>query len=70
LTEADRPAVGMPLQADRRARTPAALLEPAARGRSRYGYGSLVLEQVADAAGSTHGARIARSRTSRTWPWR
>ncbi|MGW6915223.1 TetR/AcrR family transcriptional regulator [Kitasatospora sp. NPDC054939] len=45
-----------PTQADRRARTRAALLESAARGLSRYGYGNLVLEQVAKDAGYTRGA--------------
>ncbi len=43
-------------QADRRARTRAALLEAAARGFSRYGYGNLVLEKVASEAGYTRGA--------------
>src|SRR5687768_16752597 len=43
-------------QADRRARTRDALLESAARGLSRYGYGNLVLEQVAKDAGYTRGA--------------
>ncbi|MGK5627870.1 TetR/AcrR family transcriptional regulator [Streptomyces sp. URMC 123] len=43
-------------QADRRARTRAALIESAARGLSRYGYGNLVLEQVARDAGYTRGA--------------
>jgi AcrR family transcriptional regulator len=43
-------------QAERRARTRAALLEAAARGISRYGYGNLVLEQVASEAGYTRGA--------------
>ena len=43
-------------QADRRARTRNALLESAARGLSRYGYGNLVLEQVAKDAGYTRGA--------------
>ncbi|MBW5423890.1 TetR family transcriptional regulator [Streptomyces sp. BG9H] len=43
-------------QADRRARTRGALLESAARGLSRYGYGNLVLEQVAREAGYTRGA--------------
>ncbi|MEU0372188.1 TetR/AcrR family transcriptional regulator [Streptomyces sp. NPDC006283] len=45
-----------PTQADRRARTRSALLESAARGLSRYGYGNLVLEQVAKDAGYTRGA--------------
>jgi AcrR family transcriptional regulator len=43
-------------QAERRARTRSALLESAARGLSRHGYGSLVLEQVAREAGYTRGA--------------
>ncbi|MFD7668985.1 TetR/AcrR family transcriptional regulator [Streptomyces sp. NPDC059788] len=43
-------------QADRRARTRAALLESAARGLSRHGYGNLRLEQVAKDAGYTRGA--------------
>jgi AcrR family transcriptional regulator len=51
LTGARRPS-----QADRSARTRAALLESAARGISRYGYGNLVLEEVAREAGYTRGA--------------
>src|ERR671910_1843037 len=43
-------------QAERRARSRAALLESAARGLSRYGYANLVLEQVAREAGYTRGA--------------
>jgi AcrR family transcriptional regulator len=43
-------------QAERRARTRNALLESAARNLSRYGYGNLVLEQVAKDAGYTRGA--------------
>ncbi len=43
-------------QAERSARTRNALLESAARGLSRYGYGNLVLEQVASDAGYTRGA--------------
>jgi AcrR family transcriptional regulator len=43
-------------QAERSARTRGALLESAARGLSRYGYGNLVLAQVADEAGYTRGA--------------
>jgi AcrR family transcriptional regulator len=43
-------------QADRRARTRNALLETAARGLSRHGYASLVLERVASEAGYTRGA--------------
>jgi AcrR family transcriptional regulator len=45
-----------PTQADRSARTRSALLESAARGLSRYGYGNLTLEQVAKKAGYTRGA--------------
>jgi len=47
---------GRPTQAERSARTRSALLESAARGLSRYGYGNLVLEQVAREAGYTRGA--------------
>jgi AcrR family transcriptional regulator len=43
-------------QADRRARSRSALLESAARGLSRYGYGNLILERVASEAGYTRGA--------------
>jgi AcrR family transcriptional regulator len=43
-------------QAERSARTRSALLESAARALSRYGYGNLVLEQVAREAGYTRGA--------------
>ena len=43
-------------QAERSARTRSALLESAARGLSRYGYGNLVLEHVARDAGYTRGA--------------
>jgi AcrR family transcriptional regulator len=45
-----------PTQAERSARTRGALLESAARGLSRYGYGNLVLEEVAREAGYTRGA--------------
>src|SRR5258708_26591507 len=45
-----------PTQAERSARTRSALLESAARGLSRYGYGNLVLEQVAREAGYSRGA--------------
>jgi AcrR family transcriptional regulator len=45
-----------PTQAERSARTRAALLEAAARGLSRSGYGNLVLEDVARDAGYTRGA--------------
>jgi len=43
-------------QADRRARSRAALLEATARGISRVGYGHLVLSEVAAEAGYTRGA--------------
>ena len=43
-------------QAERRARSRSALLESAARGLSRYGYGNLILERVASDAGYTRGA--------------
>ena len=43
-------------QHERRARSSAALLESAARGISRYGYGNLVLERVAAEAGYSRGA--------------
>ncbi len=43
-------------QAQRRARSRSALLQSAARGLSRYGYGNLVLEDVAREAGYTRGA--------------
>ncbi len=45
-----------PTQAERRARSRSALLESAARGLSRCGYGNLVLEDVAREAGYTRGA--------------
>jgi AcrR family transcriptional regulator len=45
-----------PTQAERRARSRGALLESAARGLSRYGYGHLRLEEVASEAGYTRGA--------------
>jgi AcrR family transcriptional regulator len=43
-------------QAERSARTRSALLESAARGLSRHGYGNLILERVASDAGYTRGA--------------
>jgi AcrR family transcriptional regulator len=43
-------------QAERRAATRDALIEAAAQGISRYGYGNLILEQVARDAGYTRGA--------------
>jgi AcrR family transcriptional regulator len=52
----DTPVASRPTQAERSARTRNALLESAARGLSRYGYGNLVLEQVAREAGYTRGA--------------
>jgi AcrR family transcriptional regulator len=56
-SETGAPAAGRrPRQAERSARTRVALLEAAARGLSRYGYGNLVLEQVAREAGYTRGA--------------
>jgi AcrR family transcriptional regulator len=52
------PSAGRPraTQAERRARSRAALLESAARGLSRYGYANLALEDVAREAGYTRGA--------------
>jgi AcrR family transcriptional regulator len=50
------PAPVRPTQAERRARSRSALLESAARGLSRHGYGNLVLEEVAGEAGYTRGA--------------
>lgn len=43
-------------QAERRARTRAALLESGAQAFSRYGYGNVILEKVAADAGYTRGA--------------
>ena len=43
-------------QAERRARSRAALLEAGAQAFSRYGYGDVVLENVAAEAGYTRGA--------------
>jgi AcrR family transcriptional regulator len=43
-------------QAERSARSREALLEAAARGLSRYGYGNLALQDVAREAGYTRGA--------------
>ena len=45
-----------PTQAERRARSRGAILEAAARGLSRHGYGDLVLDEVAREAGYTRGA--------------
>ncbi len=50
------PARGGRTQAQRRARTRTALIESAAQAFSRYGYGNVVLEQVARDAGYTRGA--------------
>ena len=50
------PQARRPTQAERKARSRNALLESAARGLSRYGYGNLVLEHVARDAGYTRGA--------------
>jgi AcrR family transcriptional regulator len=55
-TATGSPAARRPTQAQRSARTRSALLESAARELSRYGYGNLVLEQVASEAGYTRGA--------------
>ena len=49
-------ASGPSSHAERRARSRSALVESAARGLSRYGYGNLVLEEVAREAGYTRGA--------------
>ena len=54
--QTDRTGTGRVSQADRRARSRTALLEAAAQGLSRYGYGNLALEQVAQDAGYTRGA--------------
>ena len=51
-----RPASRRSTQAERSARTRSALLESAARGLSRNGYGNLILERVASEAGYTRGA--------------
>jgi AcrR family transcriptional regulator len=50
------PGARRPTQAERSARSRGALLEAAARGLSRYGYGHLRLEEVAREAGYTRGA--------------
>ncbi|MCT2589885.1 TetR/AcrR family transcriptional regulator [Streptomyces sp. N2-109] len=55
-TEPGGPGRSRATQADRSARTRGALLESAARGLSRYGYGNLKLQQVARDAGYTRGA--------------
>lgn len=56
MSPTSAPAGARPTQAERRARSRSALLESAARGLSRYGYGNLVLEDVAREAGFTRGA--------------
>lgn len=53
---AERPRSRRQTQAERRERSRSALLEAAARGLSRYGYGHLRLEEVAREAGYTRGA--------------
>jgi AcrR family transcriptional regulator len=53
---AEAPGASRPTQAERSARSRSALLEAAARGLSRYGYGHLRLEEVAREAGYTRGA--------------
>ena len=55
-TPVDTSSPGRLTQAERRARTRAALLEAAALGISRHGYANLVLERVANEAGYTRGA--------------
>jgi len=56
-------------QAERSARTRSALLESAARGLSRYGYGNLVLEQVAGEAGYTRGALYHQFKDKEDLAW-
>ena len=59
MSSSSTPAVAVrerPTQAERRARSRSALLESAARGLSRHGYGNLLLEEVAREAGYTRGA--------------
>jgi AcrR family transcriptional regulator len=53
-------------QAERSARSRAALLEATARGISRVGYGNLVLEEVAAEAGYTRGALYHHFRDKET----
>src|SRR3954449_8257246 len=48
--------IDRPTQGERRARSRGALLEAAAKGLSRHGYGHLRLEEVAREAGYTRGA--------------
>ncbi len=52
----DPPKARTRTQEHRRAQSRSALLESAARGLSRYGYGNLILERVASDAGYTRGA--------------
>jgi AcrR family transcriptional regulator len=56
ISEPKERSLRRPTQAARRARTRSALLESAARGLSRYGYGNLTLDWVASEAGYTRGA--------------
>lgn len=56
ITGSGEPGARPRTQAERKARTRAALLEAGARGFSRYGYGNVVLEKVAADAGYTRGA--------------
>jgi AcrR family transcriptional regulator len=60
------PGGGRRTQAERRARSRAALLEATARGISRVGYGNLVLEDVAAEAGYTRGALYHQFRDKET----
>src|SRR5215216_6433873 len=53
-------------QAQRSARSRAALLEATARGISRVGYGNLVLDEVAAEAGYTRGALYHQFRDKET----
>src|SRR5512132_1210082 len=55
-TTAEAPGANRPTQAERSARSRSALLEAAARGLSRYGYGHLRPEEVPREAGYTRGA--------------
>src|ERR1700692_3582638 len=52
----EEPVEGRRSQAQRRARTRAALIESAAKAFSRCGYGNVILEEVARDAGYTRGA--------------
>ena len=56
MTSLDASDSGRANQADRRARSRAALIEAAAIHITRYGYADLVLERVASDAGYTRGA--------------